>query len=220
MQREREAERERLKKIKRQRNNAKSRMQARNENVVLPTGNDWDEPASPKPMNGGGGGGGLQGLVDNFDAWDAALPTAGTSSVPLSSAPGNPYAISNTANIGGNSSIVAATAQTVTPVHQRPGASPTSVSPQPLPPGPANTHNPVTGTGVVPVYHLTGAAGTISPTRVVAGAAAHRTTTVAAQGRGSNGINGSPVRTVGHSAAGRGAGRMPQRGRPGAVHAR
>jgi len=219
MQREREAERERLKKIKRQRNNAKGRMQARNENVVLPTGADWDEPASPKPITGGGG---LQGLADNFDAWDEALPV--NSAVPLHNAAGNPY---SAASVAGATVPPPAIAQTVTPVHQRPGV---------VAAGPANTHNPVTGTGAVPVYHLAGGGAlahapaphvTVAPTaptaRTVVGAAAHRTTTVAAHGRGAAGVT-SPTRTTAHGAAahgaaahaGRGHGHAPVRGRPGA----
>jgi hypothetical protein len=205
MQREREAERERLKKIKRQRNNAKGRMQARNENVVLPTGDGWDEPASPQAIPNGRG---LQGLADNFDAWDDALPT--NSSVPVANAPGNPYLAASSTSAP---PAAPATAQTITPVQQRPGGTVAA--------GPANTHNPVVGSGTVPVYHLAGGGNHSpapqapgSPTRTVVGAAAHRTTTVVAHGRAGA---ASPVRPTAHTSAAH-AGRTPVRGRPGAQH--
>lgn len=74
MQKEKEAERERLKKIKRQRNNAKDRMKQRNDNVILPTTDPWEtdglggDPLSPAPIVA------RAAPIDNFDTqWDMAL---------------------------------------------------------------------------------------------------------------------------------------------------
>lgn len=95
IQREREAERERLKKIKRQRNNAKQRMQERNRNVVLPTTDAWgggdENNAGSKNGNGASGGTG-GGPVDAVDAqWNMAMSAPAAAS-PAPSAPSAPPA--------------------------------------------------------------------------------------------------------------------------------
>ena len=117
IQREREAERERLKKIKRQRNNAKERMQQRNENVVLPTTDEWggmDELASPQPPSRTGA---AVAVVDQFDAqWDMALSTA-TVAVPLTNSQAAQQQYQNRIN------TAPAPPATITPAHGRPGAT-------------------------------------------------------------------------------------------------
>ena len=148
IQREREAERERLKKIKRQRNNAKERMQQRNENVVLPTTDEWgglDELASPQPPQRA-----AVAVVDQFDAqWDMALSSASVA-VPLTNSQAAQQQFQNRL-------ATAPTAAAPVIQHGRPGAAPAGI--------PVYTLDPQGGAGPVG-----------SPVRTVP--AAHRTTNV------------------------------------------